>query len=77
MSKLLKFGLKVSQVNVCCVRGFYCTALSFGKGAIRQRWDRNTDRCLQKAEKILSGDGHKNKYVNITSHHIEVTETDL
>ena len=64
MLKLLKCGLKVSDVNVYSVRGFYCTAPLLSKVAIRQTWVKNTEKCLKKAEKILSGDGLKNKYAS-------------
>jgi len=64
MLNILKFGLKVSELNVCCVRGLYCTAPLLGKAAIRQTWVKNTERCLKKTEKILSSDGLKNKYVS-------------
>jgi len=62
MLKLLKFTLKLSEVNVCRTRTLHGSAPLFGKRQIRQNWAKNTQKLLKRTEQILAGDGDKNKY---------------
>jgi len=65
MLKLLKCSVKLSEVNVCCARGFYFSVPLLGKAAIRRTWKKNTQKFLKRTEDILSGDSSKNKYASV------------